>query len=835
MRIPPRASLVVATALLALLTMGTKGCDEYGVGSPFLFFEAPLLRQLSLGEGVELVVRVGALVDSESLEVELDREPLPIDLDTTTSRRSPFAAPLRLSQMLPTLEEGMHVLKARAVLDLWLLRFPLEAATFFHTADLERPDECDPLSPVHCALPYPSSAFELPDETSETGVRLDFPEITLTGVPGPPLFPDPINVYDGFSPTAQIVAFFEGVDLEASGASRLLAGTPQSPPYVSVRTHDATSLEPDSPTILIDAETGERILHWVEVDQTEEALADPSRQVLFLRPGEALVPGRRYIVAFRNLVDGSGEVIPAEITFRVLRDRLPTTIDSLNDRRARFEESFAMLRHAGIARHELQLAFDFTVRSEKQLHERMLAMRDDSLEWLAAVDEGDVSGFADVQIDDFGDCSDPAQRIWRSVSGTFDGPNYMDGDINDASVVSLLNVDENRMPLRNGTFPFNWDVAVPCDVFRGETTGHPLLLGHGFLGSGASMVSGFVDGGVLSAGGSTSYIAGATDWRGLSLGALGPDGLAIAINILGNPVTGHQFNNFSLLPNRLKQGMVNTLVLSRMMKSGFFNRLEAFQRTPGDSSTGVFTPDEEMFYFGVSLGGIYGTMYAALNQDTIRHNVDVPAMNFALLEQRSTQFPLFLDLIKLVGLTDPMELAILLGVQHELWVSADPAGYIRNVTGTVDPPLRDTPPKKMLVTVAFLDKQVSNQATNIYARSMGIPNLEGSIQRELVDIPDVAAHADAGGPGLDSAMHIYDVGYFDIFDPAQASVLPPLANLIPSSKCDPHGGARLSIPASTMQLDAFLTPGGAIYNFCDGICDAQTPIEQPLFDCDPLD
>jgi hypothetical protein len=267
-----------------------------------------------------------------------------------------------------------------------------------------------------------------------------------------------------------------------------------------------------------------------------------------------------------------------------------------------------------------------------------------------------------------------------------------------------------------------------------------------------------------------------------------------------------------------------------MMASGFFNRLPAFQRTAGDPATGVFTPGTEAFYFGVSLGGIYGTMFAALNQDVIRHNVDVPAMNFSVLQQRSTQFPLFLQLIQAVGLTDPMQLAIVIGIQHEMWVSADPAAYVRHITGEIEPPLPDTPAKKLLVTVAWLDKQVSNQATEIMARSLGIPNLAGSIQEGLPGIPD----ADAGATGLPSALAIYDTGYFDIFDPAYAPFIPPLSNQIPSTKCDPHGLPRLSIPASVQQLNAFLRPDGRVFNYCDGACDAAIPSEQPSASCDPL-
>ena len=83
-------------------------------------------------------------------------------------------------------------------------------------------------------------------------------------------------------------------------------------------------------------------------------------------------------------------------------------------------------------------------------------------------------------------------------------------------------------------------------------------------------------------------------------------------------------------------------------------------------------------------------------------------------------------------------------------------------------------------------------------------------------------------------MHIYDSGFFDIFDEAYQPYLPPLTNVIPTSTCDPHGTARLSIPASVDQLQTFLQPGGLIFNYCDGICDARDVYEQPSYSCNPL-
>jgi hypothetical protein len=66
----------------------------------------------------------------------------------------------------------------------------------------------------------------------------------------------------------------------------------------------------------------------------------------------------------------------------------------------------------------------------------------------------------------------------------------------------------------------------------------------------------------------------------------------------------------------------------------------------------------------------------------------------------------------------------------------------------------------------------------------------------------------------------YDTGSFDLADPAHERFIPPLANLAAEPDgCDPHARRGL-IPASLRQLAAFLRPGGAIENFCDGLCDA---------------
>ena len=119
--------------------------------------------------------------------------------------------------------------------------------------------------------------------------------------------------------------------------------------------------------------------------------------------------------------------------------------------------------------------------------------------------------------------------------------------------------------------------------------------------------------------------------------------------------------------------LLNSLVLAKMMKLGLFNRDLAFEIAPG---VGAFPgPSEEMYYYGISLGGVHGTWMSALSPDMDRYGLDVPAVNFSCLLQRSTQFSTFELVIHAIGINDPMQFALFVGLLNELWVSAEPAGY----------------------------------------------------------------------------------------------------------------------------------------------------------------
>jgi hypothetical protein len=782
-------------------------CSSFGTGLPFFFFRAPLFGQLSLvGQiPVELVLPGFAHIDS-----------LTLTLDGAAFNPTGFTqSPTLLQGTLPALGAGTHTVAAQAeVRLLFFFRSTLAAATEFELVDLDRPDVCEILNNVECMLPYPSSRF-LELANTPTGYHLAFPEGGMPAQLGQSLSPAPYSKLDGFSPTVQILMHFPGgVDPILSNASHLIPGKPGDP---NARSYGTRSLDPDSPTVLIDADSGEHILHFVENDAHAEG--NPERQVLFLRPGRSLKPSHHYIVAMRDLEHPDGTPVESEPPFAVLRDRRPTTIAALEARRARFEEIFFRLERAGVPRRNLVLAFDFVVQSDAGLTDQMLSMRDQAFAWLASQPQPTFTVDAVTQ----NDCTQAGAFVWRTVTGTYQVPLFLSSDpVTNSRLPSTLNVDAQGNPVQNGLTNPPFTVAIPCTVLAaGGTPKRAGVFGHGLFGSGSNIL------GYLSQLQPLIHrfdlVVAATDWRGLSNPDINPLASSYLIKITVN------LNLIDALPDRLRQGMLNTLVLGHMLKTGAFNVSPAFQ-APGNIPV---IDTSEMFYFGASLGGILGTMFSGLSPDIERANVDVPAINFSMLLQRSTDFAPFETLFQISGLTDPMDTALAISISHELWVRGESAALATHVTSD---PLPGTNAKKILMTEAFLDPQVSNQGTEIAARTLGLPQLIGSL------LPGVAQVPDKAGP-LDSAWVVYDTGGFDLSNPADAPFIPPLANLMAQpNRCDPHP-RQAFIPAAIQQFLTFMQPGGKIENFCNGLCDAdatldasgeflELPFGQPR--CDPL-
>lgn len=614
-----------------------------------------------------------------------------------------------------------------------------------------QPQVCDFLVPEVCLYPYPSSFFLVRDPDTPTGWRMNYARAAMpANHRGVHIDPKEWNTLDGFSPGAMMLALFpEGVDLTASGAPSI--------------TNYPRSLEPDSPTVILDADTGERIPHFAEMDADGTSDADRS---LILRPGVRLQERHRYIVALRHLRDRSGNDIVPRRAFRILRDGEATPVRAIESRRAHFEDIFARLEAAGVARGDLQLAWDFVVASSEAITGRALAARDQAL----AANGPGAPEFEVTSVDD-----NYSERICRRVRGTYRVPLFLTHDRPRA----VYNLDATGVPRQNGWARAPFTVIIPCSAIQPQPVpGRPMIYGHGLFGSGEGEITAFPQQTLASRFG---FIIAATDWIGMAA-----EDRDNTIYIIGD------LTRFNQLVDRLQQSLINQILLGQLLLAE-----DGFNSHPVFQFQGVPIIDRrELFYHGNSQGAIAGAAFMALAPNLLRGVLGVGASNYSFMLQRSINFgPFFFVLAQ--AYPRVLDRAVLYGLVQQLWDRAEPNGYLSRL---VDNPLPNTPAKKVLIHTGIDDSQVSHYATEIQVRSLRIPAVAPSAYPAF-GVPEREAPFDG------SAWVPYDVGGSPL----------PLDNRPPEFENGVHEAVR-RLDAAQRQLDAFLRSDGRVENFCDGPC-----------------
>lgn len=616
----------------------------------------------------------------------------------------------------------------------------------------QEPQICDFLVPEVCLYPYPSSFFLRADPTTPTGFRMNYARAAMpANQRGLHVDPTEWNTLDGFSPGAMMLVLFpEGVDPERSGL----------PPITDV----AASLRDESASVILDATTGERILHFAELDG--HATSDATRS-LILRPGIRLKEGHRYIVALRHLHTREGQLIVARRAFTALRDRISTPVQALEQRRAHFEDLFARLEAAGIERSSLQLAWDFVVASSESLTSRALAARDQAL----AVNGPGAPPFRITSIED-----NYSDRIYRRVRGFFTVPLFLTR----ARPPAVYNLDESGVPRQNGTMEAPFTVIIPRSAVEGDRPipGRPMIYGHGLFGTGEGEITA---GPQQTLAHRFGFVIAATDWIGMS-----SEDLDNTLRLIGD------LSRFNQLVDRLQQSFLNQIFLGQLLLAADgLNSHPAFQfgGTP-------IIDTRELYYHGNSQGGIQGAAFMALAPNLIRGVLGVGASNYSFLLQRSIDFNPFLFVFQ-QAYPNELDRAVLYPLLQQLWDRGEPNGFLSRL---IDNPLPGTPPKKILIHTGINDSQVSHVATEIQVRSLGVPALAPSAY-PAYGIPERAAPFDG------SAWVPFDVG----------GSAPPLDNTAPEFENGVHEAVR-RLDAAQRQLDAFLRPDGRVENFCGGPC-----------------
>lgn len=606
--------------------------------------------------------------------------------------------------------------------------------------------DCDPLVSSVCGYPFPNNVFTVPDSSTPTGRRVELgPSFAPSSKDGVAASPAAWSSLDGFSISGAMVAHLPGA------ASQGLVG-----PLEIER-----SILPESPTVLLDADTGAPVPHFAEFDLSH---SDSTRRALLIRPAVPLARGTRYIVGIHGLLDASAATWTPEGAFAALRDGIPSTEPSIEERRGLYEDIFQRLEAAGVDRAELQLAWDFTTASEDNITGRMLSMRDKAFELVGSA--GPEYVIQDT-IESF------SSRIALKITGTMSVPLYLD----DPGPGGAMELDAEGRPRQNGFAEYPFEVLVPNSATQNPAP--VLFVGHGLLGEHtqveAKNYQQFAD--------EHGYVLIATDWSGMA-----NDDVLHMLTLISEG----RIHDFSTVTDRLHQGVLNAALAVRMATGRLASdpALQFGGQSAIDPSTA--------HYVGSSQGGIFGSTLMAISPDLKRGILDVPGQPYNLLLNRSVDFTPYVNLL-FATYDSPLDIQTLLILAQMLWDRVEPSGYSHHL---VSDPLPGTPAKEVLLQVAIGDHQVSSLGAHIMARAIGAPNL-GPANREIWGVPTMT------GPLQGAALIEYDFGL----------AAEPVENIPPSDGEDPHGLPR-QLPESVATRAEFLATG-MIRNTCDGACDPE--------------
>ncbi len=631
--------------------------------------------------------------------------------------------------------------------------------------DAANPD-CDPLNDGHCAMPWPSNLYLADDATTATGKRLTFGATTLPkNFQNIYIDPAPYSRRDGYSVGTPLLVHFANLDTTGMADERDLSA----------------SLADDAKVLWFKVAsdgTLSRVPYFVELDSQDP---DPAKKTLFVRPGVILEEATHYVVAFRNLNDTNGAPIAASAAFAALRDGRIECDDRVAGRAAHFDEAvFGPLEAAGIDRASLTLAWDFNTMSGENMHGDILRMRD---EVLASIDaDPAASALTVTQITAYSEAENP--YIAFDMQGTFLIPNYTEEKTfyqgTDGVTGYVLHRDANDRIVASGTTEMPVWIRVPRSAVGTPDPAKPNRLvqfGHGLFGSGAEITTPTIDKVAFD----HHLIYFSTSWAGMAEEDYGRANFMV-----------FDLNRFVWLTDRLQQGIVNFLALGRLMKT----QAPTFEPF---TSRNITVDNSEMYYSGISQGGILGATYMALTTDVARGHVGVPGQNFTSFLHRSGAFDQFFVALK-GALRTPNNVAVALSTVQLLWDSTDSVSHYRHITAE---PYPGTPAHTVLAGPAKGDYLVSPLTMEVVARTdIGFP-----IMANYDDERTVSLATEAPYPRTGSGTVLWDFGN----EWPTPGNHPPEVDVVNG---DPHGKPR-AFDLHNEQMDTFFRTG-QIVDLCGG-------------------
>jgi hypothetical protein len=376
-------------------------------------------------------------------------------------------------------------------------------------------------------------------------------------------------------------------------------------------------------------------------------------------------------------------------------------------------------------------------------------------------------------------------RIIREVRGTFTVPCYLSlpGCV-PGSKFLYTDLDTNTpTPVPGNTAAPTFRCIVPRSAQDGPR--RVSLYGHGLFGSQSEVGAD----NVRTMAATHGFVFCATDWWGMA-----NQDVPTTLGILGD------LSNFAILPDRVQQGMLNFLLLGRLMIHPQGLAADPAFQVAGHSAIDT----RALFYDGNSQGGIIGGALTAVAPDFQRAVLGVPGMNYSTLLQRSVDFDQFAAFLY-PAYPREIERPMIFSLIQQLWDRGEANGYAHHMTGD---PLANTPAHTVLLHPALGDHQVSTVTAEVEARTIGAAIRSNPLDpgRSFDVEPFYAIPRIASFP--------YDGSVIEIWD-NQITPLAPTTNTPNRAGPDPHGSPRKT-PAAQQQKSEHLRVGGTVIDTCAG-------------------
>ena len=547
---------------------------------------------------------------------------------------------------------------------------------------------CDNTNPDHCLLPFPSSAFLDSDSGTTTGYRLD---IDGQAIPDSASAPSEdfhmLDYKDGHSPSTQVFTTFSSL-----------------PDISGLASQDSIHLssQPDHNSLLLNMDTGQITEHWVEISSRTQ---EDEPTLVHVRSLRGLDHNTQYAVAFRGLADENGDPIEPFPGFKALRDGIVTDNQQIESLRPSYETMFTSLSGIGYERQNLISAWWFHTASTQSITGDIISMRNDATQRLG--DDGIGCNVTSV-IENYAEDNTTLRRI----SGTITTPHYLESTYPPTPMTR----SEDGTPKFNFLTEVVFTVTIPMSAAESSQPAPLVVLGHGFLGNGEGMVSGFRgwanDSGVATIG---------TDFKGWSSDG---DFDAVTFGLMNVNYLQHQ-------SERLQQSVINHLAMITTIK-GVCSDIPEF------SHNGVnLVATTDVDYMGVSLGGIRGPSMLSLIPEIDHGVLWVAGSSFGFIAERSTQYTQFEELFSSpLAYESTMDRSILIALMQSMWDTTEPETYLPFIDGGLDGELH---PYEVLYLVSINDAQVTTLSADRASRTSGIPVLANSTYYphglEIVDAP----------------------------------------------------------------------------------------------------